>query len=105
MKKSVGGNRAARSGKKPSFRAFANVMGKGKEAEERVGGRAGEDLDAALHLDDLAHGRVGWRDDPAFGVAVGGFPAGELGHDDVLDAGGVDREGEPPGDVLDQVLV
>jgi hypothetical protein len=31
--------------------------------------------------------------------------AGELGHDDVLDAGGVDREGEPPGDVLDQVLV
>jgi hypothetical protein len=23
----------------------------------------------------------------------------------VLDAGGVDREGEPPGDVLDQVLV
>src|SRR6202044_42240 len=52
-----------------------------------------------------SHGRVEWRDDPAFGVAVGGLPAGELGHDDVLDAGGGDREGEPPGDVLDQVLV
>src|SRR6202042_2077959 len=44
-------------------------------------------------------------DDPAFGVTVGGLPAAELGHDDVLDAGGVDGEGEPPGDVLDQVLV
>jgi hypothetical protein len=75
--------------------------GEGQVVEERVGARAGEDLDAALHLDDLAHRRVGGRDDPAGGVAVGGFPAAELGHHDVLDAGRVDREGEPPGDVLD----
>src|SRR4029077_2899531 len=79
--------------------------GEGKEDEERVGARAGEDLDAAPHLQNLSDGRVGGRDDPAVGVAVGGFPAAELGHHDVLDAGGVDREGEPPGDVLDQVLV
>src|ERR1700722_4384590 len=79
--------------------------GEGKEIEERVGARAGEDLDAALHLEDLSHGRVGWRDDPALGVAVGGLPAGGLGQDDGLGAGGVDGEGEPPGDVLDQVLV
>jgi len=79
--------------------------GEGQEVEERVGARAGEDLDAALHLEDLSHGRVGGRNDPALGVAVGGFLTAELGHHDVLDAGGVDREGEPPGDVLDQVLV
>ena len=48
---------------------------------------------------------MGGRDDPAFGIAVSGFPAGELGHDDVLDAGGIDREGEAPGDVLDQILI
>jgi hypothetical protein len=41
MKKSVGGNRAARSGKKPSFRALANVMGKGRKLKnESVRGPA-----------------------------------------------------------------
>ena len=41
MKKSVGGNRAARSGKKPSFRAFASVMGKGRKLKnESVRGPA-----------------------------------------------------------------
>ena len=41
MKKSVGGNRAARSGKKPSFRALASVMGKGRKLKnESVRGPA-----------------------------------------------------------------
>ena len=105
MKKSVWREQGRQVREEAFIQGVCQRDGEGKEVEERVGARAGEDLDAALHLEDLSHGRVAGRDDPAFGIAVGGFPAGELGHDDVLDAGGVDREGEPPGDVLDQVLV
>ena len=74
--------------------------------EERVAALAGEDLDAVSQVKDLAHRRVGRRDDGAGGGAAGGVRAGELRHLHVLGAGGVGRgEGEAPGDVLDEIIV
>ena len=104
-KVSVGGEQGRQVREGAGLEGGCHRDREGNEVEERVGAWAGEDLEAAFDLEDLSHGRVGGRDDPAFGIAVSGFPAAELGHDDVLDAGGVDREGEAPGDVLDQILI
>src|SRR5262249_10549557 len=81
------------------------VRGDADVGEERVESQAGEDLDPAAHVQDFSHGRVGRGDDGAGGGAAAGVPAGQLRHLHVLGAGGVDREGEAPGDVLDEITV
>jgi hypothetical protein len=53
-------------------------QGEGYVVEERVTALTGEDLDAVVQFEDLPHGRVAGRDDPAFGIAVSGFLAGKF---------------------------
>src|SRR5262249_56921234 len=83
----------------------AHSGGEWEVVEERVAALPGEHRDPMAQIDDLSYGRVGRRDDPAGGGAVGGVRAGQLRYLHVLPALGVQREGEAPRDVLDEVPV